>query len=209
MENNISLFIEKLFPAQQSSPRVKLNPIDSQTGQCIKNNNKNILECLCNSNYQIMINKSFNSKILPSIEQRIQKNNKRGISKVEYFIAFIILLKFNPTTAPLFLGYLFREFNIRLENVPFEPIDSTDINLDIEAQAKSEEVEGKIENIEELIENEDKLYEIVMKQVLNNSSCDLRALAERYFDTEEFFVWFSGGLGICGLVFLFYVGQYV
>lgn len=206
MKNNISLLIEKLFPAQQPPYRVKLNPIDSHTGHCINNQNKKIFTCLCNSNYQIMINKSFNSKIQQSIEKRIQKNNKTEIRKEEYFIAFIILLKFNSTTAPLFLGYLFREFDICLKNFQLEPFDSTDINLDIETQAECEKVEGKIENIGELIEKEDKLYEIIMKQVSTNS-CDLRALAERYFDKDELFVWYSCGLGICGLIFLFYLGQ--
>lgn len=60
-----------------------------------------IYKCLCNVNYQIMVNREFHTSFL-DIVIRIPQNNT-NITKMEKFFAFIILLKFNPENAVFFL----------------------------------------------------------------------------------------------------------
>lgn len=190
LNNNISLLIKKLYPGPQQPYRIKLNPIDLKTGDCVYNENYKIFECVCNTNYQIMISKSLDETIRQLNDSLVNGANVRDLTfyykNETYFSAFTLLLKFHPITAPLFLGYLYLIFDVHLEKTPFECCDSADVNLDIEAQVVHENVDGMIDNKGAFIKKEDKLFKMIITEA-SHKSRDLRALAEFYLNTSQIF----------------------
>lgn len=200
LNHNISLLIENSFPEyQQPFYRVKLYPIHPQTGDCVYDKINKTYECLCTPKYIIMISKFLNEKILRLIEEST-KNNTTEIIEEENFSAFIVMLKFYPVTAPLFLGFLLKKLNVSLTQFDIQRFETADENLDIETQiVREEETEGVNEYREAFIERESELFQMIM-ELTSADSCNLRILAERYLDDGNFHLWSfvffltSGGL---------------
>lgn len=178
MNQNISFLIEKLFGATNRLYCVKLNPIDSQTGECVNNEDKKVFECVCKTNYQIEVNTSLVRTMQRSMNNRVIATSFQeldNLRKTKALTAFMLLLKFHPITAPLFLGYLFRKYKISVEN-------SAVMNLGINIPNLSGNVPGMIENKGKFIEKEEKLFKKIMKEISSTNSCDLRAQADLYFN---------------------------
>lgn len=100
LNENIHI-IKRILFGDADHITIILNPIDSDIGDCVEGKKEMIYKCLCNVNYQIMVNREFHTSFL-DIVIRIPQNNT-NITKMEKFFAFIILLKFNPENAVFFL----------------------------------------------------------------------------------------------------------
>lgn len=207
---HISLLIENSFPVfQQPFYHVKLYPIHPQTGDCVDNKINKTYECVCKPKYIIMISKFLNEKIQRLITESAKSNTKE-ITIEENFSAFIVMLKFYPVTAPLFLGFLLNKLNVSLTKFDIQPFEISDEDLDIEAQIINNDTKGVNEYRDTFIEKERELFQIIMK-VISAGQCNLRTLAKRYLDDRLIYLWSlsgflgSGGLGIAFLLrHLFY-----
>lgn len=205
LNNNITLLIKKLYPGHQQPYRIKLNPIDLKIGDCVYNEYYEMYECVCNTNYQITISESLD-KTLRELND-ILLNGARVRDLIDhyknetYLSAFTLLLKFHPITAPLFLGYLYRIFDVHLEEYQFEFCDSADANLDIEAQVLHENVDGMVDNKGAFIKSEDNLFKMIIKEA-SHEAYDLRTLAKFYLNTSQLFSY----VAICLMTVVFIEG---
>lgn len=179
MNQHISFMIENLFTEPIRYYRVNLNAIDSQTGKCVRNDHKEVYECECTTNYQIKISRSLFTFIEQLINNRV---TARSLPEIDEYLkgkrlaAFMILLKFHPVTAPLFLGYIFRQFRLCLENY-------ASVNLSENAPPDlSGNVRGLIDDNGEFIEYDEKLFKRIMKKISSTDSRDLRAMVDPYFE---------------------------
>lgn len=192
---NISLLINNLFSEFYGSyHRVLLYPVESQTGDCIHNKINKTYECLCKPKYIIMISKVLNNKISKLIEKSKNKETIK-ITHINNFITFIVMLKFYPITAPLFLSLLFHKLKISLTDSEIERYDNAVMNFDIETQVVREVTEGVNEYRENFIKRETKLFQIIMRELSSTDSCNLRAVGENYFVEDDLIL--CNIVGIC------------
>lgn len=200
MNHNIPKITQNLFyQFDRLYHRVKLYPVDSQTGACIDNKINKTYECVCKPKYVIKISKFFNNKILRLIKSSKQ-NKKINITDEHKFIAFILMLKFYPISAPLFLGFLFHKLKIPLGKSDIKDLQNEIMKIDIENQVVQEATEGVNEYKENFIKRETELFQIIMKELISTHSCNIRAIGENYFD--------EGDIVICYVVGIFVIGGF-
>lgn len=149
---------------------VKLNPIDSDTGGCLANENNDTYECVCKANYQILVNREFYSILRLIILDTVNSDEKTDDKQ---FSALIILLKFMPLHAIFYLANMFKMNNVSSNLPHFIPNDIMNINFD--GEVVPENVPGKLENREQLSEMGNKLFIELLQFVIYN--CDIRSIA--------------------------------
>lgn len=170
MNQYISLLIKYSFSTKHPTYLVQLYPIHSQTGDCINDPKKKTYKCYCKPQYVVTISRSLDREIRRSIVNRMM-NKKALIKTEEKFIAFMLLLKFNPFIAPLFLAKLFSEFNVRPTKEDLKFYYSVATSSDIEAQNSNEVIDYK----RDLMSTDYVLFQSVMKDV-STDTCGIHDL---------------------------------
>lgn len=118
--------------------------------------------------------------------EKINYNNGTEITEKEYFSVLLLILKFHPHAAPLYLAFLFKLYLSKSENA--ERLLSEIANLDVEESSGNavhivpEDVLGRVEYVGQLFKKEEELFQIIIKKVSLGKSCDLRVIYEHYLD---------------------------
>lgn len=181
LNKNIYIISNTLF-IDASLYVIKLNPIDSDNGGCVKDENKNTFQCICKLNYQILVNTEFH-RIFQLIFTDIPFS--RPIQTRDKFSALVILLKFYPLNAVFYLAYMF-EINKEFSNPypsHFVPNDIMHINFD--GEIVSENVSGTLEDRGQFSEYGNTLFMKICNLVAHGD-CDLRAIGNSYYSINKF-----------------------
>lgn len=183
MNKHIWVLLRNLFN-DHLSYRIKLNTNNSDTGSCI-NGNQNFV-CSYKPNYQIMISSPL-MNIFQDLIGTIHTDNDTQITKEYYVTVLIVILKFHPFVAPLYLAYLFQQFvsnfdplASRQEYLSYNPVENF-------AQGNYND-NSMVQYTEPLLKLEQKVFRIIMNKILS-TSCNLNGIAASYLTKYEYFLW--------------------
>lgn len=104
--NEYTSRLKKYLLGEQPVFNIYLNTIKSGVYACIQQPNMKIFICNCDTNYQIMINRN-----LETLVNNVSKIPNAG-QKINDFVAFVILLKFYPYSAPFYGSWLFIKYEL-------------------------------------------------------------------------------------------------
>lgn len=107
LDKSIRRLSEKFFSGKIY---VKLHPIDANVGDCVHNKEKKTYDCECRSNYQITIERDLYITVQNILNGENFKD--RDLTSTDYFATALFFLKFLPQTAPLYIAFLFSEYNL-------------------------------------------------------------------------------------------------
>lgn len=135
LNNNIAEIKDTLFNDAETII-LMLNPINSNTGNCVPDYDNWTHHCQCHANYQIMVSREFYNSFLHIMEENLRRDQRLEIEEEtirrEEFSALAILLKFYPRTAIFYLAYLFYKYKDPsaepLQQLQFE-LNAIDLNL--------------------------------------------------------------------------------
>lgn len=112
LNRNINIIKSNLFSDTENFTLI-LDATYSNHGQCVVNEKKKKVQCLCKGNYEIMVSEMFYISFLNIINKSLSWNpTQRPIEDIfkEEFSALAILLKFYPHSALFYLVYLFHKY---------------------------------------------------------------------------------------------------
>lgn len=161
--------ILKLFPLETSRYKVQLKPINDNIGQCVRQSTELFL-CKCKTNYRIAVNKYLKEDLERIVYLRI--NTTRRDEKKSNFFTVILLLKYYPCTAPLFLSYLLYKYEIIVPSIEELRINAeTDSNLDTSTDDLI--LGGLIDNRGNIYRLENSMFQELMEKIKCNN-CNLQ-----------------------------------
>lgn len=153
---------------------IKLNPINSNVGKCIKRN-RQVFECQCNPNYQIMVSELLKR----NTEYNVQHTtNYVGTLKIQDYSVFLLLLKFHPLSAVLYLAYLIYVYDLRLQPVSVDIPDYLVQDTNIETHFEG----GLIEDRGSFLENDEEIFKSFLQKVKKRNPCDLGKFGANCFN---------------------------
>lgn len=159
--------------SDQSRCEIKLNPINSNISQCIVRN-RNVFECQCNPNYQIMVSKLLKR----NTEYNIQYTTDYAETlKIQEYSAFLLLLKYHPLSAVSYLAYLVYVHKLPVSpvfvDIPYPPVQDPNNETHFEG--------GLIENKGSFLKNDKEIFKWFLKE-MNYHACDLRQFGSDCFN---------------------------
>lgn len=140
---------------------IVLNPIDADTGNCVHNKPGKTFNCICNANYQIMVNRTLYVTFLHIVNGALEQD--KHTIKREDFSALMILLKFYPRSAVFYLAYLFQKYDVPPKLSTFAPSRRLIINFG--DGLVPEDVDGKVEERRQFKEYGNKIYMKVLNLI--------------------------------------------
>lgn len=151
LNKNISRLSEHFFSGRIF---VKLHPINTNVGDCVHNEKKNTYDCKCKSNYQITIDRYFYVTVRDILNSEEYKD--RVLTYTDYFVTALVFLKFLPHTAPLYIAFLFFQYNLH-----WTRNNQRETNSDITFVPAG--VEGSVEERDIFRKVDDQLLEIIFR----------------------------------------------
>lgn len=170
---------------------LKLNLVNSDTGSCTKNETKNMYECLCKPNYQVMVNDRFYDYFLNIVNSNNPNQNEDTIKR-ERFSVLVIFFKFYPQSAVFYLAYLFEKYDVDAPLTVFRPSGRI---LDFRGQVVPGGVTGTVEDRGQFKDFGGKIFRKVYELILNDK-CNIRTVGNQYFHKKSTITW-------CGIIFLY------
>lgn len=152
---------------------IQLNSINSNISKCVPKK-RNIFECQCIPNYQIMVSKLLKLLFEAIINAAVDREFS---SRTEEFTAFVIFLKYHPSSAGLYFSHLTNKYALVLSKISMEISDSTVQDSNTENRFEG----GLIENKGSFLEYDDIIFKAFLEQIDCNM-CNIRKFGVGNFD---------------------------